>query len=83
MTRGRASGLQVTFANLFMLTRVCLFGYALLSTIHSRLFIEGALPVHVPVYEIDVVLTLLFAGWLLQLHWVSHVYVSGLPEPAL
>jgi len=67
---------SLSFAILFMLSRVGLFGYALLLTLRWRLVESTALPVHVPLWEVDAVLVLLLAGLLLQLHWARLIVLK-------
>lgn len=64
-----ALALFVLFAVLFVLLRCLLFGKAVLRVAFLRFFAPEGFPMHVPGWEIDAVVLLWMAGWMLQLHW--------------
>ena len=73
---GRETGAMlafVVFILLFFLLRCVLFGKVVLRTCYLRLFDVGGFPLHVPAWEIDVVVMLWLAGWLLQLYWLRAI----------
>lgn len=58
----------------FVLLRGVLFGLAVLRTLQLRVGSPEAFPRHVPAWELDVVVLLWLAGWLLQLHWLRLIF---------
>ncbi len=58
----------------FFALRCVLFGRVVLRTCYLRLLAPDGFPVHVPAWEIDVVVVLWLAGWLLQLYWLHAIY---------
>lgn len=61
------------FFVLFMALRVALFGSAVVRTVELRLLHAAAFPPHVPAWELDLVVMLWVAGWMLQLYWACSI----------
>lgn len=57
----------------FFALRCVLFGKVVLRTCYLRLFAPDGFPLHVPAWELDVVVMLWLAGWLLQLYWLRAI----------
>ena len=62
------------FALSFYALRCVLFGKAVIRTCYLRMFAPDGFPVHVPAWEVDAVVLLWLAGWLLQLKWGVDIY---------
>jgi len=61
------------FIILFFALRCVLFGRVVLRTCYLRVMAPDGFPLHVPAWEIDVVVVLWLAGWLLQLYWLRAI----------
>jgi len=69
-------GLLAVFVLSFALLRGLMFGKAVVRVVFLRLASPDGFPMHVSGWEIDAVVLLWLAGWLLQLHWLRLIVLK-------